>query len=135
MEEILSAFSISPRAWLRYRIGKPNWWGWDLAKRQDYTVGIALDGNGHCCRFERFQRIPWGEIMNRIVEATGPLPALVNSTGVGDPILDQLQKNRNTRFEGYHFNAIIEAKADGGPRYGHSRAYGDVPRGSGGSRA
>ena len=90
--------------------GKPNWWGWDLAKRQDYTVGIALDGNGHCCRFERFQRIPWGEIMNRIVEATGPLPALVDSTGVGDPILDQLQKNRNTRFEGYHFNASSKQK-------------------------
>ena len=79
------------------------WWGWDLAKRQDYTVGIGLDAWGKCCRFERFHHIPWGEIMNRIIAATGNLPALVDSTGVGDPIVDQLQKVPGTNFQGYHF--------------------------------
>jgi hypothetical protein len=79
------------------------WWGWDLAKKQDYTVGIGLDEDGKVCRFERFQHLPWGEIVNRIVTYTAGLPALVDSTGVGDPVLDQLQTHRGTRFEGYHF--------------------------------
>lgn len=30
----------------------PQVWGWDLAKRQDYTVGVALDEDGAVCRFE-----------------------------------------------------------------------------------
>jgi hypothetical protein len=89
---------------------KPRWWGWDLAKRQDYTVGIGLDANGHCCHLERVQGIPWGEIMNRIVASTGSAPALVDSTGVGDPIVDQLQRNHGTKFEGYHFNASSKQK-------------------------
>jgi hypothetical protein len=88
----------------------PRWWGWDLAKRQDYTVGIALDARGKCCRFERFHHLPWGEIMNKIVFSTGNLPALVDSTGVGDPIVDQLQLHRGTRFEGYHFTQSSKQK-------------------------
>ena len=89
---------------------KPKWWAWDLAKRQDYTVGIALDAMGRTCRFERFHHIPWGEIMNRIIASTGKLPALVDSTGVGDPIVDQLQKVSGTRFEGYHFTPASKQK-------------------------
>ena len=84
--------------------GKPAVWGWDLAKRQDYTVGIALDAAGYACRFERFQHIPWPDIMARIVRCTGRTPALVDSTGVGDPVLDQLQRAPGTRFEGFHFH-------------------------------
>jgi len=86
------------------------WWGWDLAKRQDYTVGIGIDADGHCCRFERFNRIPWGEIMNRIIVATGGRPALVDSTGVGDPIVEQLQKSNGSHFEGYHFTPSSKQK-------------------------
>ena len=81
----------------------PAWWGWDLAKRQDYTVGVALDANGYVCRFERFNQIPWDHIMDRIKRATGSTSALVDSTGVGDPIVDHLQKLPGTRFEGFHF--------------------------------
>ena len=84
-------------------------WGWDLAKRQDYTVGVGLDGKGQCGRLERFHQIPWGEIMNRIISITGNVPALVDSTGVGDPILDQLQKT-HANFEGYHFTPASKQK-------------------------
>ena len=90
--------------------GEPAVWGWDLAKRQDYTVGIALDAAGYVCRFERFQHIPWDEILNRIVSTTGRTPALVDSTGVGDPIVDFLQKKPGTQFEGYHFSPASKQK-------------------------
>lgn len=90
--------------------GAPAVWGWDLAKRQDYTVGIALDAAGYACRFERFQHIPWPEIMQRIIRCTGSTPALVDSTGVGDPIVDQLQRVPGSRFEGYHFHQASKQK-------------------------
>ena len=89
---------------------QPMWWGWDLAKRQDYTVGIGLDHAGRTCRFERFHRIPWPDIMLRIINVTGSVPALVDSTGVGDPVVDQLKRTPGSRFEGYHFTAASKQK-------------------------
>lgn len=90
--------------------GTPVIWGWDLAKRQDYTVGIALDRAGYVCRIVRFQHIPWDDILNRIVLYTGATPALVDSTGVGDPIVDFLQKRPGTNFQGYHFTPASKQK-------------------------
>jgi hypothetical protein len=89
---------------------KPRVWGWDLAKRQDWTVGIALDDDGRVCRFERFQ-LPWPATLSKIVHATGRTPALVDSTGIGDPILElNLQKVPNTHFEGYQFTQQSKQK-------------------------
>ena len=70
----------------------PTCWGWDLAKSVDWTVGIALDAAGAVCRFERWQQVPWEETERRIVEGTSSAPALVDSTGVGDPIVERLQR-------------------------------------------
>lgn len=89
--------------------GKPRVWGWDLAKHHDWTVGVALDENGHACRFERFQ-LPWNETMQRIIAATKRTPALVDSTGVGDPIVEMLQKTPGTKFEGYGFTSPSKQK-------------------------
>ena len=69
----------------------PNVWGWDLAKSVDWTVGIGLDAFGRTCSFSRFQQ-PWDETIGRIVAETNGVSALVDSTGVGDPILERLQK-------------------------------------------
>lgn len=66
-------------------------WGWDLAKSVDWTVGVALDQRGHVCGFERFQR-PWQETIRTIGERTGRTDAWVDSTGVGDPVLEALQR-------------------------------------------
>jgi hypothetical protein len=88
---------------------EPHVWGWDLAKKHDYTVGIALDLAGYVCRFERFQ-MPWDETMNRIIACTKRTPALVDSTGVGDPILEMLQKKGRINFEGYLFTAPSKQK-------------------------
>jgi hypothetical protein len=90
--------------------GEPRWWGWDLAKRMDYTVGIALDQAGYVCRLERFQQVPWDQIMHRIEVATRGVPALIDSTGVGDPILDELQRKPGMNVEGYHFNQASKQK-------------------------
>jgi hypothetical protein len=81
----------------------PAVWGWDLAKSHDWTVGIGLDANGDTCRFERFQK-PWQETTRIIRELTGRTKALVDSTGVGDPILESLQSNGGRNFDGFKFS-------------------------------
>ncbi|MGH6878780.1 MAG: terminase large subunit domain-containing protein, partial [Rhizomicrobium sp.] len=88
----------------------PRWWGWDFAKKLDYTVGIALDEDGKVCRFERFQHVPWGETMNRVVSWTGNTPALADSTGVGDPIVEQIQRQLGQTFQGYQFTSPSKQK-------------------------
>lgn len=107
--------------------GTPVVWGWDLGKSVDWTVGIALDAQGRVCRFHRFQ-MPWNETISRIRQETKNVPALVDSTGLGDPVLEQLQKvtevaplrfGRNeqgrvrsagSRFEGYAFTSASKQK-------------------------
>ncbi len=79
-------------------------WGWDLAKSVDYTVGIALDARGQACHVERWQA-PWESTIDRIALLTGATPALVDSTGVGDPVLEALQRRAPTVYEGYKFTA------------------------------
>ena len=76
-------------------------WGWDLAKSVDWTVGVGLDDHGQLAQFHRFQK-PWPETIETIIALTGSTPALVDSTGVGDPVLDMLQKQRGN-FEGFKF--------------------------------
>jgi hypothetical protein len=68
----------------------PAVWGWDLAKSQDWTVGIALDRQGRACRLERWQA-PWRSTKADVVQLARQVPALVDSTGVGDPILEDMQ--------------------------------------------
>ena len=79
-------------------------WGWDLGKSVDWTVGIALDGDGAVCRFERFQK-PWPETLMHIKRATGMTSSLVDSTGVGDPIVDILQRDTISTHTGQKFTS------------------------------
>lgn len=88
---------------------KPIVWGWDLAKSQDWTVGIGLDKHGKVCRFERWQG-PWERTVDLILKHTGSTHALVDSTGVGDPIIERLQKKPLTKYEGYHFTQTSKQK-------------------------
>jgi phage FluMu gp28-like protein len=89
---------------------QPAVWGWDLAKSVDWTVGIALDAQNVVCRFVRFQS-PWKETIQRIHQETGTTVARIDSTGVGDPVLEQLQRGENAKsiqyenFEGVLFSA------------------------------
>lgn len=83
-------------------------WGWDLAKSIDWTVGVALDAAGATCAVERFQR-PWEDTVTTILGRTNA-PAFVDSTGVGDPILERLQRAAGSLFSGYHFTAPSKQK-------------------------
>lgn len=82
----------------------PDVYGWDLAKSVDWTVGVALDKQGRTCRVERFQA-PWETTITRIRAANGRVSALVDSTGVGDPILETLQRGTPNTYEGFKFSA------------------------------
>ncbi len=79
-------------------------WGWDLAKSTDWTWGVALDERGRQCRSVRFQA-SWDDTTDRIIRETAGVPAKVDSTGVGDPVLEQLQKRSRGVFEGFKFTA------------------------------
>ncbi len=79
---------------------EPFAWGWDVARKQDWSVGIGLDAEGVVCAFERFQR-PWEETYQRICMSQPR--GLMDSTGVGDVLLERVQRTAGTRIEGYHY--------------------------------
>jgi hypothetical protein len=83
-------------------------WGWDLAKSLDWTVGCGLDRDGRLAAFERFQR-PWEETFTAILASTSG-PAFVDSTGVGDPIVERLQRGHPDRFTPYLFSSPSKQK-------------------------
>jgi phage FluMu gp28-like protein len=67
-------------------------YGIDLAKSRDFTVIIGLDQFGQVCHFDRFQ-LDWMQTVQRI-QVLPKVPMQIDSTGVGDPITEQVQKGR-----------------------------------------
>jgi hypothetical protein len=65
-------------------------YGIDLAKYSDWTVIIGLDSAGTVAYFERFQN-DWASTQNKIRNLP-KAPMIIDSTGVGDPIVEQLQR-------------------------------------------
>jgi hypothetical protein len=85
-------------------------WGIDLAKSQDYLVCIGLDIDGSVSQFHRWRDVPWRDSIKRIHRIVGEdTPALVDSTGVGDPVLEELQ-HEHGNFKGYHFSSVGKQK-------------------------
>jgi phage FluMu gp28-like protein len=76
--------------------------GLDLAKSVDFTCLIGLDKQRKVCRFERFQK-SWSDTITTVREIVGTTPCLVDSTGVGDAVLESLQKDGRRNFEGFKF--------------------------------
>lgn len=66
-------------------------YGVDLAKYSDWTVIVGLDKNGDVCYFDRF-RMDWSETRRKIIAIVGRTPAHVDSTGVGDPVVEDMSK-------------------------------------------
>ena len=81
----------------------PEAWGVDLAKSQDWTVAVGLDAEGRVCRLERWQA-PWNVTRERLAKMIGNAPAQIDSTGVGDPIVEDLRKVCR-RTEGFKFTS------------------------------
>lgn len=78
-------------------------WGVDLAKYSDYTVIIGLDANNCVSYVDRFQA-DWSQTLAKITTLIGVIPAFVDSTGVGDPIVEQLQRS-HPRIKGFKFTS------------------------------
>ena len=82
--------------------------GCDLAKYQDYTVIVILDVTEKpfkLVNFQRFNRRPYAETILRIKDLYKRFnyaKVLIDSSGVGDPILEDLQ---DIGAEGYVFTS------------------------------
>lgn len=90
------------------------YFGVDLAKYKDWTAIIGLDNTGQVACFEHFQR-DWQATEHIVLHAVGHHPTYIDSTGVGDPIVERLQRQRPF-LHGFHFSAyrkqqLIEALA------------------------
>lgn len=86
----------------------PVCYGIDLAKHVDWAVTVGLDINGDMCSFDRWQS-DWGQTKVRIAEQVGGLPAFCDSTGIGDAIVEDLQKVC-WMLEGYTFTSPSKQK-------------------------
>lgn len=81
----------------------PVCFGIDLAKSFDFTVIVGLDNDGNICLLDRFQK-DWKQTKEHIIRVVGRTPALIDSTGVGDAITEDLQKTM-AHLEGFKFSS------------------------------
>lgn len=85
-------------------------WGIDLAKHQDWFVCIGLNEHGQVAGFHRWRGVPWRDSIRRVWQLVGEdTPALVDSTGVGDPVLEELQ-HEHGNFFGYNFTQVSKQR-------------------------
>jgi len=101
-----------PKPGHRYAIG------WDIAKHTDFSVIFVIDiDTKHIVAYDRFNQIDYSlqiERLDRIAKKYNA-KVLMDSTGVGDPVLEQV-KRKGIQVEGYSFNnttkqQLIEALA------------------------
>jgi hypothetical protein len=93
---------------------------WDLADKQDFTVGITLDtaDKMKLVEFERFRRTGWSHIYERIIDrhrryqvssitasGGGQSRTFYDATGVGDAVGDNLT---SIRAEGLKFSKPVK---------------------------
>lgn len=69
---------------------EPVCFGIDLAKSHDWSVIIGLDAGGNVCYLDRFQK-DWHNT-KKVIKSLPRKPMLLDSTGVGDPIYEELQR-------------------------------------------
>jgi phage FluMu gp28-like protein len=84
--------------------GTAAYYGIDLAKSVDWTVIIGMDKQGNVVHFERFQK-DWMQTKEAILRLPKNLPIVIDSTGVGDAIVEDLQKKFN-QMHGFKFTSV-----------------------------
>lgn len=77
--------------------------GIDVARSKDWTVVIGLDRNGDMTGFERFQK-SWPETTRRLIKIISTVPALIDATGVGSPIVEEIQR-KCSKAQGFLFTS------------------------------
>lgn len=79
---------------------------WDVAKQSDYSCFIVLDKErGSVVSLDRFNRIDYTIQIERLYTLAKKYhyaEIIMDSTGVGDPILEQV-KQKGLKVTGYHF--------------------------------
>lgn len=78
-------------------------YGVDLAKSYDWAVICGLNDLGQLVKFDRWQS-DWGSTKRRILNTVGTKPTLIDSTGVGDPIVEEIQIGKEN-IEGLKFTS------------------------------
>lgn len=92
--------------------GKIYFGGVDLARLQDFTVISIIDDTGKQVFFDRFNIIDWKIQKERIKKAIlkyNNAKTLIDSTGVGDPIYEDLRRE-GLNVEGKKFDNIFKKK-------------------------
>ena len=75
-------------------------YGMDLAKKQDYFVIVGLNEKGEVCEFDRWNKVSWRISVARARIRCGEnIPVLVDSTGIGDPVYEELSYERGNYFK------------------------------------
>lgn len=97
----IAAHVMDPARAMQAAGSRPVVWAWDLARKVDWTVGIALNAEREVCGFHRWQR-PWTECIDEIVRLSYGIPTVLDSTGAGDVVLDIVQR-RHSSAEGFIF--------------------------------
>lgn len=67
-------------------------YGIDLGDRNDWTVITGLDKYGDVTGIARFRRVGWPAVRARVAAIVKDTPALIDSTGSGQPITDDLMR-------------------------------------------
>jgi len=78
--------------------------GVDLAKSIDYTVVVGLDDEGVVAVCERWHGTDWRTTIDRIAGLIGDELTLVDSTGLGDPVVEELQRTSSC-VQGFKFSS------------------------------
>lgn len=91
--------------------GREYFAGLDLARLTDFTVLTILNDAGEQVFFDRYNTLDWAVQKARIIRDVELYDArlLVDSTGIGDPIFDDLARAGLT-VEGYKFTNISKKK-------------------------
>jgi hypothetical protein len=107
--EIVRGRLADPVAGQRYTAGL------DIGRLRDYTVLTVVDASGSVVHFDRFSGTTWTVMKRRVVSAIkryNRAVAWVDSTGVGDPILEDLIRMgaacRGYRFTNESKSALVE---------------------------
>lgn len=72
------------------------------AEQRDYTAIALLDRDGRCTYLDHFRKPHW-ETQQEIAHVVGRVQALVDSTGQGDSMVEELQRRGDMRVMGYTF--------------------------------
>jgi len=96
MENAANPFGSEHIAKCTYNLSynEPMYFGIDLAKSVDWTVIIGLDSDGKVSYYERFQK-DWLQTKETIRQIRKHKHIFIDSTGVGDAIVEDLQKHFN----------------------------------------